>query len=46
MLLSVTVYVGVWFLHRVCQEGTHAEVTSALLVNVSNNENVIIVAAL
>lgn len=40
MLLSMTVRVGMQFLHRVCQEGTHAEVTSALLVNVANNENV------
>lgn len=46
MLLSVTVCVGVWFVCRVCQEGIHTEVTSALLVNVANNENVITVAAL
>lgn len=45
MLLAVTVCVGVWFLHRVCQE-THAEVTTASLENVTKNENAISVTAL
>lgn len=35
-----------WFLCRVCQEGTHAEVTGVSLANVAKNENVITVATL
>lgn len=46
MLFLVAVCVGVRFLCVVCQEGTHAEVTTVSLVNVAENENVITLAVL